>query len=139
MQDSDDSSEHQQQSPPRPKTSKKLTGAATYRTKFNSIWVSHYRVLFEVERSVSLPEHLTSGHTSSTRLCCTYHHFPPQTPVIFNIYSTSRNPQHFADPLSFKPERWSRDESTEVNPFSSLPFGFGPRSCYGEFGEKVAN
>ena len=26
MQDSDDSSEHQQQSPPRPKTSKKLTG-----------------------------------------------------------------------------------------------------------------
>ena len=53
MQDSDDSSEHQQQSPPRPKTSKKLTGAATYRTKFNSIWVSHYTVLFEVERSVS--------------------------------------------------------------------------------------
>ena len=52
MQDSDDSNEHQQQSPPRPKTSKKLTGAATYRTKFSSIWVSHYRVLFEVERSV---------------------------------------------------------------------------------------
>ena len=58
-----------------------------------------------------------------------------QTPVMFNMYSTSRNPQHFADPLSFKPERWSRDESTELNPFSSLPFGFGPRSCYGEFGE----
>ena len=53
MQDSDDSNEHQQQSPPRPKTSKKLTGAATYRTKFSSIWVSHYRVLFEVERSVN--------------------------------------------------------------------------------------
>ena len=51
MQDSDDSNEHQQQSPPRPKTSKKLTGAATYRTKFSSIWVSHCRVLFEVERS----------------------------------------------------------------------------------------
>ena len=51
MQDSDNSNEHQQQSPPRPKTSKKLTGAATYRTKFSSIWVSHYRVLFEVERS----------------------------------------------------------------------------------------
>ena len=30
MQDSDDSSEHQQQSPPRLKMSKKLTGAATY-------------------------------------------------------------------------------------------------------------
>jgi len=59
-----------------------------------------------------------------------------QTPVMFNMYSTSRNSQHFADPLSFKPERWSRDEPTELNPFSSLPFGFGPRSCYGEFGEK---
>ena len=31
-----DSSEHQQQFPPRLKMSKKLTGAATYRTKFNS-------------------------------------------------------------------------------------------------------
>ena len=68
MQDSDDSNEHQQQSPPRPKTSKKLTGAATYRTKFSSIWVSHYRVLFEVERSVAVPflgkAHEDSDHTA---------------------------------------------------------------------------
>ena len=48
VQDSDDSSEHQQQSPPRPKMSKKFTGAATYRTKFNSVWVSHYRVLLKL-------------------------------------------------------------------------------------------
>ena len=86
VQDSDDSSEHQQHSPPVLKMSKKLTGAATYRpsstpfgyltiefflkllpsraedvqethrgsylqAKFNSVWISHYRVLFEVERS----------------------------------------------------------------------------------------
>ena len=61
MQDSDDSNEHQQQSPPRPKTSKN-TGAATYRTKFSSIWVSHYRGLFEVERSAHTT-HTPHAHT----------------------------------------------------------------------------
>ena len=63
MQDSDDSNEHQQQSPPRPTTSKKLTGAATYRTKLSSVWVSHYRVLFEVERSETCSHALTWSWT----------------------------------------------------------------------------
>ena len=36
------------------------------------------------------------------------------------------------EPLVFKPERWSRDGSTpKLDPFISVPFGFGPRSCYG--------
>ena len=63
--DSDGSSEHQEWSPPRPKTSKKPTGAAMYRTKFNSAWVSHYRVLFEVERVCIWP--LAHSSLSSVR------------------------------------------------------------------------
>ena len=64
------------------------------------------------------------------RMCCYLH---PQTAVMLNFYSTSRSAQYFEDPLTFKPERWSREESSELTPFSNLPFGFGPRSCYGEF------
>ena len=64
------------------------------------------------------------------RMCCYPH---PQTAVMLNFYSTSRSAQYFEDPLTFKPERWSREESSELTPFSNLPFGFGPRSCYGEF------
>ena len=64
----------------------------------------------------------------------TLHHFThPQSAVMLNIYSTGQSALHFEDPLTFKPERWNRDESYELNPFSSLPFGFGPRSCYGKF------
>ena len=56
---------------------------------------------------------------------------------MLNFYSTSRSAQYFEDPLTFKPERWSREESYELTPFSYLPFGFGPRSCYGKFGPRT--
>ena len=71
--------------------------------------------------------------TDEATFCHINSSFHPQSAVMLNIYSTGLNAQHFEDPLTFKPERWSRDESYELNPFSSLPFGFGPRSCYGEF------
>ena len=50
--------------------------------------------------------------------------------MIFNAYTASRHPEYVEDPNTFKPERWSR-ESSELNAFVSLPFGFGGKSCYG--------
>ena len=35
------------------------------------------------------------------------------------------------DPTSFRPERWTRDSAESIDPFVSLPFGFGSRMCYG--------
>ena len=39
----------------------------------------------------------------------------------------------FENPREFIPDRWSKESAAVVHPFSSLPFGFGPRSCYGNY------
>ena len=48
-----------------------------------------------------------------------------------NGASVAKNAEIFEDPDNFKPDRWSKDTSTALHPFSAVPFGFGPRSCYG--------
>lgn len=42
-----------------------------------------------------------------------------------------RDPKEFEKPDEFIPERWLRNEIREFSPFTSLPFGFGARSCVG--------
>ena len=37
--------------------------------------------------------------------------------------------EYFPNPEIFDPDRWGRDKP---NPFALLPFGFGPRACYGK-------
>ena len=55
---------------------------------------------------------------------------PAGTICGFNYFGLSFDPRYFKDPTEFNPERWSHD-SDEIHPFASLPFGFGPRGCYG--------
>ena len=43
----------------------------------------------------------------------------------------TRDGKVFDNPGEFKPDRWDKDASEKLHPFSLLPFGFGPRSCYG--------
>lgn len=59
------------------------------------------------------------------------HLIPKGTCVLLNTYTMSRNEEFFEKPDEFIPERWSREEK-EFHPFSSLPFGFGSRSCVGK-------
>ena len=54
---------------------------------------------------------------------------PLQTDVIFDLGAMMSD--NTEDLSEFKPDRWSKDASEKLNPFASLPFGFGPRSCYG--------
>lgn len=60
---------------------------------------------------------------------------PAGVMVITHNQVASRFPQYFQHPDSFLPERWihSREDRAKKrpNPFLSLPFGFGPRSCPG--------
>lgn len=56
------------------------------------------------------------------------YHIPTKTIVIYSNYTAAKNEKLFPNPEKFDPERWKRDER---NAFAMLPFGFGPRSCYG--------
>lgn len=51
--------------------------------------------------------------------------------MLFSTYTASRDPKYVEEPTSFKPERWIKDSTENMDAFISLPFGFGPRSCYG--------
>ena len=55
---------------------------------------------------------------------------PSRTSVVVNWQLSSVDPRYFSDPLEFKPTRWT-EESKTTNPFVSVPFGVGPRNCYG--------
>lgn len=41
------------------------------------------------------------------------------------------DPDYFEDPTVFKPERFDKDNSPPIKPYTFLPFGEGPRVCIG--------
>ncbi len=56
---------------------------------------------------------------------------PAGSRVMFSIYLTHRDPQHWRDPDSFQPERFAHGDQTRISAYSYLPFGAGPRTCIG--------
>lgn len=60
---------------------------------------------------------------------------PANVPIAFSLYTTSRMPEYFEDPLVFKPERWLRGDAKShdqtKHAYASLPFGIGKRMCIG--------
>uniref|UniRef100_V9KHM1 Sterol 26-hydroxylase, mitochondrial-like protein n=1 Tax=Callorhinchus milii TaxID=7868 RepID=V9KHM1_CALMI len=56
--------------------------------------------------------------------------FPQNTLFHLCHYAVSYEDCNFAEPQRFKPERWL--ESKKQHPFSSIPFGFGLRTCIGK-------
>ncbi|NP_001298720.1 25-hydroxyvitamin D-1 alpha hydroxylase, mitochondrial [Danio rerio] len=55
---------------------------------------------------------------------------PKNTLITLCHYATSRDPQQFRDPDSFRPQRWG-DRSDRSHPYATVPFGVGKRSCIG--------
>ena len=58
------------------------------------------------------------------------YHVPAGTPVYTDMFTSSKDARYFTTPEKFVPSRWLREKEA-IHPFSSLPFGFGPRMCYG--------
>ncbi|KAH8402135.1 hypothetical protein KR009_010004, partial [Drosophila setifemur] len=53
------------------------------------------------------------------------------TPVYISVLGLHRDPQHWPNPNSFDPERFSPEQRQQHHPMTYLPFGAGPRGCIG--------
>ena len=42
----------------------------------------------------------------------------------------TKDERYFNEPSKFIPDRWKRG-SENIHPFALLPFGYGPRACWG--------
>jgi len=56
---------------------------------------------------------------------------PALSVVLMSPYVVHRDPRWFADPLTFRPERWMADDPVRPK-FAYFPFGGGARVCIGE-------
>lgn len=53
------------------------------------------------------------------------------TQVVMSQWVLHRNPDYFADPETFRPERWLDGLQKRLPRFAYMPFGGGPRLCIG--------
>ncbi|MBN8207826.1 cytochrome P450 [Bacillus sp. NTK071] len=57
--------------------------------------------------------------------------FKQGSSFLISPYIMHRNPTFFKDPNQFDSNRFSEDNTKEIQPFAYIPFGAGPRSCIG--------
>uniref|UniRef100_UPI0035A9222D cytochrome P450 n=1 Tax=Mesorhizobium sp. LHD-90 TaxID=3071414 RepID=UPI0035A9222D len=58
--------------------------------------------------------------------------FPAATTILISPWVLHRDPRHFDDPESFRPERWLDGLARRLPRFAYMPFGGGPRICIGQ-------
>jgi len=58
--------------------------------------------------------------------------FPAGSTVLASQWVTHRDPRHFDEPESFRPERWLDGLEGRLPPGAYFPFGDGPRRCIGQ-------
>ncbi|XP_063915547.1 cytochrome P450 9e2-like isoform X2 [Zophobas morio] len=58
-------------------------------------------------------------------------HLEKNDVVWLPIFGLHRDPQYYPEPERFDPERFNDDNKVNINPYTFLPFGSGPRNCIG--------
>lgn len=57
---------------------------------------------------------------------------PAHQEVSISQFAVHRDSRWYADPLSFRPERWTEEFKATLPRFAYFPFGGGPRLCIGQ-------
>lgn len=57
----------------------------------------------------------------------------PGTNIWIPTYAMHRDPNYFPEPEKFDPERFNEENKRNIQSFTYLPFGAGPRNCIGKF------
>ncbi|XP_026158511.1 cytochrome P450 3A40-like [Mastacembelus armatus] len=56
---------------------------------------------------------------------------PKDMVVMVPTWPIHRNPDLWPEPDEFKPERFSKENKANIDPYTYMPFGAGPRNCIG--------
>jgi len=57
---------------------------------------------------------------------------PKGMSISIPVFAIHHDPSIWSEPETFRPERFSKEEEANIQPYSWLPFGGGPRQCIGE-------
>ncbi|XP_067631943.1 probable cytochrome P450 4p3 isoform X2 [Eurosta solidaginis] len=57
---------------------------------------------------------------------------PADTEISIHIFDIQRNPKYWEDPDSFKPDRFTPENSVGRHPYAFIPFSVGQRNCIGK-------
>ncbi|KAI0318715.1 cytochrome P450 [Amylostereum chailletii] len=59
------------------------------------------------------------------------YHLPRGSIILSNIWAMSKDPRQYTDPLTFNPDRYSKENLAPELDSANLVFGFGRRACLG--------
>lgn len=60
------------------------------------------------------------------------HKFPAGTTVSLHIYGLHHNKHVWENPMEYIPERFSKENVANMDPYQFVPFSAGPRNCIGQ-------